>query len=183
MFKKYLSACVFALIGLFSVQANAVLVTQNISLDVTLADTGNAFGLDVGTYNDIGFISFDSDDTNTLGFGFVDETTLGFDLSLTFGAYTFTAAEDIDPGFPLAILIDDLDPLLGVDFMDAVFEDASSNAVDIFANAVSAFGFDGLGFVGNLTFGDASVVPAPATLALFGLGLVMLGATRRQQAA
>lgn len=187
MMKKLFSTCLFTLFALFASQTHAVLIKQDLSLSGVVADAGNAFGLLDGFSGIIGYVSYDSTDENAVNWGFVDLTGANptLDIEIVLGGLTFTEDMDADtPNYPFGELNDLLDPLSGISYLEALLEDAFGNSIEFDSFGLfTATDGQGLSLFGDLALGEATVVPVPATIALFSLGLCLLGAQRRQMAA
>ena len=178
MLVKFLKVFIISAVAFVSVNTQAVLIHQDVSLSVSSADDGNGFDLLSGFEGVIGFIQYESDETD---FGFVDGTNSAFDFELNLGDFLFTPDFDISfPDFPLATLFDLDDGLSGIGYLDSEMEDNFANVVLIFENSIAAIDSFGLGFEGMLSFSDAKVVPEPQVLFLMLAGLMGLVVVRKR---
>jgi hypothetical protein len=174
---KHLTAASVAVAALLaSASAHAAIVSFNFDLfaqDASLIGTGS--------------FSYDDAILDVFGDGNASPVNGGLILSATIFGIAFNESNDIDfSSFPIVNVVGGapifLDYLLrqgvnGVDFTGVTFDGLPVVGVD--GGDVTGIGDAGQlliqGFVRT-----ADVVPAPAALALFGLGLVALGAARRR---
>ncbi|MFN3287614.1 MAG: PEP-CTERM sorting domain-containing protein [Sphingomonadaceae bacterium] len=160
---------------LASASAQAAIVTINFNLfaqDASLIGSGS--------------LSYDNAILDGAGDGVASPTAGSLTISATIFGIPFTEVNDIDyADFPLAFfsgfLLTGIDYILingvnGSDFTGALF--GGLPVVSVNAGSVTGIGDDGTynitGFVGT------AGVPAPAALALFGLGLLGVAAARRR---
>ena len=171
-----------ASLGLTSFSANAIIITQTIEADDDL----------VGIF-DLGFLTVEIDDSLlNMGSGVFD-TAFGdaisiievnlFGQSLAFGDFIVDALEvavDTDNVFSgIEYLFLDFTDIQGVPPYDWTYQilvdtfNPGDNSLDIFDSADDIIAF------GTARLTNATFVPEPSTVALFGLALLAMGMRRR----
>ena len=181
--KNIILAATFAVasLGLTSFSANAIIITQTIKVDEGL----------LGIY-DLGFITVEIDDSLlNMGSGvlstvfgdaisIIDVNLLGG--SLASGDFINDALEvsvDTDNVFAgIEFLFLDFTDVLGVDPFDWTYQVlfdrfSEDNFVDIFNSQGEIVSF------GTTSLTNATFIPEPSTVALFGLALLAMGMRRR----
>ncbi|MCC2614763.1 PEP-CTERM sorting domain-containing protein [Aestuariibacter halophilus] len=168
-----------------SFSANAVLITQDITIDLLSADAGNAFGVSMADSGSLfGTIQYESDNVSV---GLVDSMLdSSFAFEITFGNLSLTQDDDAFAGLfaVTATLFDDLDPMSGINGFYTSFTDVfSQNVFDGIVNGDYVYISDlqGLAFEGFLSFSapQSTAVSEPSMLALLLGGLVLVARRRR----
>ncbi len=178
-----------ALAGIALLLANSAALAVPVGFTVhgviTDADAGNAFGLDVGDLVTASGV-FDSDqvDDTDPAFAFVGfGLGTGNTMTVVLGAITLNETNDVD-------FLDGLFPTLVTSFgdflgIDLIAEIGVNGAPVDFGSFDLFDGFDADGaFIEGEWIVDsfkARVLPEPASLSIFGLGLVLIGLLRRRR--
>lgn len=180
---KYLQKVIFAAslavtsLAFTSFSANAVLITQNIYIDVDTADAGNVWGISLADSGLFGTIQYDP--TKVVAGGIITpEDDPSYSFSLALGGLALSMFDDVDFGFggPIA-LTNPLDALAGIDALFFNFDNGlefGQIAFDYFEAVDGQFNL----VSGALRFGDTTFIPEPSMLLLV-LGGIAFAARRR----
>ena len=154
-------------------------IMQDIIVDNVVAEPGNLFGITDGFSGVVGSITYNPSNLDPNGFG--DITTAidsDFFFEVTFGAFTFSSLDDVDPFGPLALLADPTKLFDGIDILEAFLE-SGGLSLEFGPGFVAGEDVAGIAFTGDISFGQA--IPEPAMPALFLSALAMLRIRRRAQ--
>lgn len=166
--------------------ASAVPIGFSVHGIITDADAGNAFGLDIGDFITAkGVFESTQLDTTNLSSAFVGfGSGTGNMLDVILGAIALNETDDIDYAggfFPVLVVDLSSNELVGLDFITRIFAGAT-------ADFTSFSSFDGADVNGLIIEGDwlersikLRVLPEPASLSIFGFGLILLGVVRRRR--
>lgn len=162
-----------------SFSANAVLITQEVFIDIDNADVGNIWGIDIADSGLFGTIQYDP---TKVGIGGIitpdDDSSFSFTFTLAGMALSIFDDIDIDFGFggPLAF-VDPLNAFSGIQGIDFL-SDNGLEYISIGFDYLDAFDAQGNAVSGELRFGDTTLVPEPAMFLLV-LGGMVFAARRR----
>jgi hypothetical protein len=160
-----------------SFSANAVLITQNIYIDIDTADAGNAWGISLADSGLFGTIQYDP--TKVVGGGIITpEDDPSYSFSLALGGLALSMFDDVDFGFggPIA-LTDPLNAFAGIQGLLFNFDNGVEFASIVF-DYFDAFDGQFNEVSGVLIFGDTTLVPEPSMLLLVLGGLAFVARRR-----
>ncbi len=170
------------LLLLYAGGANSALVDFTLVGEVTVADTGNGFGLAASDTITVTGAFDDSALSGTgneyISFGAGSGNSLSFDA----GSVSFTQADDVDFGAGLGPnLMFSNGSFSGFDFLAEFGLTGSFSSVDLLFDAGDD-SFYTLYVTGSWTSYTVSAVPVPAAVWLFGSGLLgLVGVARRRR--
>ena len=162
--------------------AFADMIGFSLTGNVDAADEGNAFGLAVDDLVSVrGFFDTDSVEFDGEVFFVAFGLGSGNSLTATLGDIELKERMDVDflnAFFPV-LVFDDLGGFIGLDFVTSI----GTNRAPVDFGSFEFFGGadgEGLGIEGTW-LADSFQVPEPAGVALLGLGLALMGLTRRRR--
>jgi hypothetical protein len=169
-----------------SFSANAVLITQEVFIDLDTADAGNIWGITLADSGLFGTIQYDPTKVVDDGLGIVTPGSDPFySFSFALGGLALSIFDDV--GFGTSddtpwSFVDPLNFFSGISSMDFIFFDGDGSIGGNVFDLVDWSQFDQTGDVfvvnGTLRFGDTTLVPEPSMLLLV-LGGLAFAARRR----